>query len=90
MVIPRMFLVFVVQAFFLYLISLVHSFHCAQHTASFGDAVKLTQSPLLLPGLSVLQLKTSLVRIFIFCEPNSRLMISWMAIALRTLSSVAW
>ena len=35
-----MFLVFVIQTFFLYLIALVHSFHGTQHTTTIGKAIK--------------------------------------------------
>ncbi len=38
-----MLLVFVVQAFFLDLVTLVHSFHGSQDAAAFGQAVKFSQ-----------------------------------------------
>ena len=38
-----MFLMFVIQAFFLYLIALVHAFHGTQHTTTFRNPVKFRQ-----------------------------------------------
>ena len=85
---PSMFQHFIVQAFLLDFTALVHGLHRTQHATTLRNAIKLLQYRLFDQIRQFLDNEGTLNRISFFAKPNSLLMINWMAIARRTLSSV--
>src|SRR4051794_26157895 len=57
---------FVQQAFFLYLVSLIHSFHCTKYSSPLIDTVKLSEHGFFNKICKFFNQKASLVRVFIF------------------------
>jgi hypothetical protein len=77
-----------VQRLLLDLAALVHRLHRAEHAAALGDPLELLQHRLLDQVGQLLDDERALQRVLVLRQPSSLLMISWMAIARRTLSSV--
>jgi hypothetical protein len=80
----------VVHALFLDLAALVAGFHRAQHAAALGDLLELGQHRSSTSSVSSSMMKAPWLGFSFFARPHSRLMISWIAIARRTLSRWAW
>ena len=62
--------VFVVQAFFLNLATLIHSFHGAQHTTAFADGLELAVDRLFHQVREVLDGERALPWVLILVQPQ--------------------
>ena len=78
----------VVHALFLDLAALVAGFHGPEHAAAVGDLLELGQNGLFHQFGEFLDDEGALVGFSFLARPHSRLMMSWMAMARRTESSV--
>lgn len=83
-----MFQRFIIQTFFLNLAALIHCFHSAENATTFCDAVKFGQHCCFYKISKFFNDKRSLNGIFIFAKPSSLFIMSWIAIARLTDSSV--
>jgi hypothetical protein len=80
--------VLVVQRLVLDLAALVAGLHRAQHAAALGDRLELLQHRLLDQVGQLVDDEAPWLGFSFFARPHSRLMMSWIAIARRTDSSV--
>jgi hypothetical protein len=80
----------VVHALVLDAAALVAGLHRAQHAAALGDAFELQQHGFLDQLGELLDDEGALEGFSFLARPHSRLMMSWMAMARRTLLRWAW
>jgi hypothetical protein len=77
-----------VQRLVLDLAALVAGLHGAQHAAALGDALELFSTASSTRSVSSSMMKAPWFGFSFFARPHSRLMMSWIAMARRTESSV--
>jgi hypothetical protein len=80
----------VVHRLFLDLAALVAGLHRAQHAAALADALELDSTASSTSSVSSSMMKAPWLGFSFLARPHSRLMMSWIAIARRTIPRSAW